>query len=113
MWYKDSGWFKCASFSCNRPCKYSTCGGGEQASAQLEAKTGTQTRKPFCLMGPGKGNHLSAVCSVYEGPQVKELQKMNLGGNNPWRLGLFLKDIQGAEWKVDVGHGVSARMDLG
>ena len=36
-------------------------GGGEQASAQLEAKTEAPTKKAYCLVGSG---NLSAVPSI-------------------------------------------------
>lgn len=81
MRYKDSRWFKYASSPGDLPCKYSTCGGGEQASTQLEAKTEAQTKKAYGLIGPGIGEPWSAVSSMYErlresggviGPQVME-----------------------------------------
>lgn len=92
-------------------------GGGEQASAQLEAKTEAPTKKPYCLVGSG---NLSAVPSIYEGNREPGAVTgatangvVENGDNRLWRLGLFLKDIKGATWEADIGHGVSVKMGFG
>lgn len=51
---------KYASSPKNLPCKYSTCEGVEQESAQLEA----QARKPYWLMAPEKEEQPEAGCTL-------------------------------------------------
>lgn len=48
MWYIQQTVQVC-KLPMNLPCKYSTCGGGEQALAQLEAKTEAQAEMDFLL----------------------------------------------------------------